>query len=298
MSEVLNRLRGSRKNPSVLKIKVLKIFGEDPDVFVFIFEGVDDVPVYEEWLRRVGKCPRFEPVPGAGKQQLLAYHEMLKSSGDPLLGRILFFVDRDFDPPMGELNQVYELDAYSIENFLCTDEVLDSILRDEFRCAGEIAERARIKAAFSEVRSRFVSHCEPVNFALFAAQRLSLVVERKPERISDISTITITEARVAYGNVKDIVRVAGWSTDYLRGLEAEFEKLPMALKQRGKYLVDMFRRWLRLLAEDFKSQRSLMFGDRGDRLAGDPSALPLRRFASVSEIPGGLADFVGKFFVA
>ncbi len=69
---VVDQVRAQRKNPNVLRLKILKIRGEDPTAFVFVFEGVDDVAVYEEWIRRIIDCPEYESVPAAGKEQILS----------------------------------------------------------------------------------------------------------------------------------------------------------------------------------------------------------------------------------
>ncbi|VWB57541.1 hypothetical protein BLA6860_02661 [Burkholderia lata] len=295
MSSIVDAMRASRKNPSVLKLKVLKVVGEDPDVLIFIYEGPDDVPVYEEWMRRIANCPRFEPLAGSGKQQLIAYHALLLENADPLLDKVFFFVDRDFDLPIDPVKNIFELESYSIENLLCTEEVLDSILRDEFRRAGELAERAKIKGKFVELQMKFYECCSPINFALFVAQRKSLQVVRKPERVSEIVHISVNSIVEAYGHVNNVISIDGEvSAEELTMLELEFNQLPLFLRQRGKYILEMFRRWLRALAEDIKCVSPVLFRSRNERLPGDPSAVPLRRLAASAHLPRGLSEFVEK----
>lgn len=295
MALEIDALRASRKNPSVLKIKVLKVRGEDPDVLIFCYEGPDDVPVYEEWMAKLERCPCYEPIAGAGKQQLLALHKSLSDSADPLLEKVFFFVDRDFDQKMEINPNVFELDAYSIENLLCTEEVLESILRDEFRRAGSIFERARVRAKFIELRGEFLQCCMSLNFLLFVAQRTEAIVLKKPEKISEIVNISVDKITLAYADLVDIVVVQNPPVgEELELLRAEFNDLPILLKERGKYLLEMLRKWLRLLAEDLKSSAPIMFDSSDKRLPGDPSALPLRRFASTVSVPQSLSNFMAR----
>lgn len=296
MTITVEYLRESRKSPSVLKIKVLKIRGDDPNVFIFIFEGIEDVPVYEEWLKRIDCCPRYEPLPGSGKQQLLAYCRSLIASGDPLLKGIYFFVDRDFDPPFN-LDHLFELEAHSIENLLCTEEVLDSILKDEFRRAGAVGERLAIRGKFNELRTEFSNFCRPVNLHLFIAQRNSIKIIKKPEKTTEIVEVKVNSVSAAYLLISDVVQLEDGQEQLELGFwEDEFEKLPSQLKLRGKYMLDMFRRWLRALAEDVKSANPIMFSVRDGHLPGDPSNLSLRRLASSTPVPECLNKFMTDQF--
>ncbi|MCA3071059.1 MAG: DUF4435 domain-containing protein [Rhodocyclaceae bacterium] len=295
MASLVEKLRASRKGASVLKLKVLKIRGEDPDILIFVYEGPEDIPVYDEWIKRIGACTRFEPMHGAGKEQLLAYHQILMDSSDPLLDKIFFFVDRDFDIATLPHPHVYELGAYSIENLLCTEEVVDSILRNEFRRSGRIAERRRLRETFKEIVSGFVAHCEPVNLELFVARRLQISVLAKPSRASEIVTINADSVFRAYETVSDIVVLEGKPTpESYQKLRSEFDELPSLLKCRGKYLLSMLRVWLKALEMDLKSQHPLLFEESDSQLPGDPAQLPMSRFASSTPVPPCLVKFIGR----
>jgi hypothetical protein len=290
---LLDSLRNSRKSPSVLKMKALKIDGEHPAVLIFFFEGVEDVPVYEEWLARIEGCPRYEPVPGAGKQQLMAYYDQLVTAKDPLLMKTYFFVDRDFDPPLPNLSHLFELPAYSIENLICNDAVLDSMLRDEFRRAGAVAERTKIRAKFSALCGDFYRCCLPVSFLLFVAQRGGLTVEKKPEKVAEIASIAVDGIAPAYQDVNDIVQITKLpAAQELKAYEESFEQLPTVLQHRGKYVLEMFRKWLRVLMEDFKSTHPRLCEKQDERIPGDPSSVSIRRFAGATPPPYELVQFV------
>lgn len=290
---IVDKLRVSRKNPSVLKLRALKIRGEDPEILIFFHEGPDDVPVYEEWMSRIANCPRYEPVPGGGKQQLLSYHQQLKESADPLLEKMFFFVDRDFDHPISEDKHLFELDCYSIENLICTKEVLESLLKDDFRRSGNINERARIKEKFLELLSNFYTYFEPINFLLFTAQRTGSRVVKKPKNVTDVVNISVDSISQNYINLSALIEIESPPNNKnSKELLLEFHALPEALRQRGKYLLDMYRQWLRALTKDLKSPNPILFDSQDERLPGDPSSVSLRRLASGSSVPIRLEHYV------
>lgn len=294
MHSLVESLRSNRKNPSVLKLKILKVRGEDPEILIFIYEGLEDVPVYEEWMRRIAACPRYESIAGAGKQQLTSLLKILDKANDPLLDKIFFFIDRDFDNPFDAHKHVFELDAYSIENLLCTEVVLESILKDEFRKAGLIDERAAAKSAYQRAQDQFYAHSEDFSFSLFCARRCKIAVKRKPEKISEITILTLDSAAPAYTNINEILELERpIDNSTIASLRTEYENLGVQLKHRGKYIIDMFRMWLRLLCAEVQTKAHGIFKEPS-QFSGDPAAVNLRRLACAAPLPVGLEAFVKK----
>lgn len=299
MKSILDHLRESRKHPSVLKIRVLKIWGQDPQVPVFIYEGPEDVPVYDEWLKRIDGCPRFEPLPGAGKQQLLAYHQYLIDNADPSLHRTFFFIDRDFDDPVGDSPHVFELNAYSVENVICGERAVENVLLDEFRRTGRLDERRRVLAVYAALRESMFAYMEKLHWHLFVAQRSGIRVEKKPDRITDIFEIQVDALHPKMDDIGESVQLENRPcVKSLEKLLAEFNALPRDLRERGKYVLDFLRQWLRLLAADIKSAIPKIFDEADARLPGDPSSVSMRRLASSVGPPIELVEFMNKNFAA
>lgn len=292
MVVAVQQLRDARKSPSVLRMKVIKIRGVSPDVYVMIHEGVDDIPVYETWLSRLGFNLTYEAIHGSGKQQLLEFHSLLQSNSDPLAKNVYFFVDRDFDEKVSLHSAIYELPCYSIENALVCPDAVQSLLRDEFRCSGSIAERAMVVHKFLEVRDNFRRHAESINFRIFVAVKLGLKIESKPELGTDFVRVLLSEAKSLNIDPCQLVKLDAEPTAPVMGsLKTNFDSLPAEIKSRGKYELDMFRKWLRILAEDRKNRTPSLFSETG-KVAGEPATAPMRRYASACKIPSGLSDFV------
>jgi hypothetical protein len=80
MSDLIKSLRESRKNPNVLKLTLISIKSARPNCLIFVFEGAEDIGVYESWLSRTTSKPTYEPVHGNGKEQLLSLLETLTNN--------------------------------------------------------------------------------------------------------------------------------------------------------------------------------------------------------------------------
>lgn len=292
MSDLIERLRNSRKNPSVLKLKLISVRSIHPDTLVFVFEGPEDVGVYEAWISRSTSKPVYEPISGCGKEQLIDLRGILMAEKSPLLRRVHFFVDCDFDdyPPQDE--HLFILNSYSIENLICSKEALESLLTDEFRCAGSPEQRQRIVKQFETICTDFKKISNDINFLLFTARQLHIDVLKKPEKVSEISEIRLAEVVPQFRNASELVSLERVPTSAeIDSLTKKFSKLPDARAQRGKYVFQMFRRWLSALTEDAKSDAPTLF-EKTTPISGDPSGVTLRRLASSSTLPAGLDSYL------
>jgi hypothetical protein len=294
MPDLVQQLRESRKSPSVLKHRLISVRSVRPDVLVFIFEGLEDVGIYETWIARTQARPTYEAIPGNGKEQLLGLRDHLLTADPKLLYRVHFFVDCDFDPYNDPDDHLFTLDAYSAENYLCSSESLESILADEFRCAGSPMERQRIIQKFEQVREEFKQHAKQVNLGLFLARRHGIKVIRKPEDACEIAKIQLESIICAYNDVGEVLELASEiEQSVVQELEEEFRDLSALRAQRGKYVLSMFLHWLKALAADRRRELPSLF-DHALSLPGEPWKLQLRRLASLSPLPQGLDQFVAN----
>lgn len=285
-------LRDSRRSPLVLKTQLLGVRSRSQDVYVFIFEGPEDVPAYEEWLRRL-ETPHYEALPGAGKEQLLALREML--GDEELSRRVYFFVDADFDEDAAEDVRVFALDAYSIENLIIGKDVLESLLRDEFRCAGLIEDKCRVHEAYEEVMRSAEERLLDLNRTLFIARRERLRASTWPDKITSHFAVSL---RGVSGPAVDWISQLGYAgrvrSSRMEQLANEFAGLASHRAQRGKYALQIFRAWIGVLLADRKSARPMLFTESIPTLGGEPQNASIRRFAAAAAVPVGLRDFVAN----
>lgn len=290
---LLDQLRNSRKSPLVLKTKLIGVRSSRPNVLVFFFEGPDDIPAYEEWISKTHRNLDYEPIHGNGKEQLLALRTLLE--GDSLLALTYFFVDSDFDEDDSNDERVFVLNAYSIESLICSRETLDSLLRDEYRCAGTPAVRQRIIADF-ELRIMELREASlPVNQALFRARRLRARVESKPERIQDFVNVGLRSVTPKHDETHVLVTASLEPNEETRGgLNEIYSRLPINRSMRGKYVLQFFRIWLKLLRDDRRCEAPELFEESFPNLKAEPEKSTIRRLAAQSALPDGLPEFIAR----
>ncbi|UTY56071.1 DUF4435 domain-containing protein [Massilia sp. erpn] len=291
MSEI-EKHRKSRKSPSVLQHSIILVRSARPESLIFVFEGQEDVGVYETWIGRTRLSLNYEPIVGKGKEQLISLCKKIINENPEFLRRIYFFVDCDFDD-FECMRNLFTLDGYSIENFLCTSSTLESLLSDEFRCAASPLEKQRIKEAFERFLDEFEKSAKELHFQFFAARRIGLNVLSKAEDSRSIVNIYLDRVEPAYQDLKEVIEVGG-SIDgvVVEALREEFAELHRYRTQRGKYVLCAFRRWLRLLTADRKQSEPQLFDHSMPALPGEPWSVSLRRLAGQSPVPTGLASFV------
>lgn len=296
-SDLVTRMREGRRSPAALKIALSHIRSARSDVTVFVFEGIEDVGIYEVWVGRCPVKPVYEPLPGKGKDQLLAFRQMLHADTTGIRQGVFFFVDRDFDglkeaPPGPDL---YVHGTYSAENHLASEQVLESLLNDEMRCAGAPAVRGAVLARFREVRRQFHEEVRGINFRLFLARRCGIRVTDLGDSIAQFVSIELSSIALASGaSIAAFVQLEREPTKEEEMANADaFNALTPSQDYRGKYEVQMFTRWVAKLADDRCSERPAAFPDRA-KIANMPAALTLRSLATRSLLPADFCDFVAN----
>ncbi|PHV25249.1 hypothetical protein CSQ93_24985 [Janthinobacterium sp. BJB426] len=292
MPEIIEKHRESRKSPSVLQHSLILVRSARPDDLVFIFEGPDDIGVYETWIGRTRFESNYEPIAGKGKEQLIGLYKKIISENPELLRKVYFFIDCDFDVPEPADN-IFTLNGYSIENFLCTSSTLESLLADEFKCVASPVERQRIKCVFEEFLNSFQTSTEELHFKFFSARRQGIKIISKSEDSKPIVEVYLDKAVPAFQHLEDVIETEkDVDATALAALRQEFAGLHRLQAQRGKYVLCVFRRWLRLLTADRKQPTPQLFERGMPALSGEPWSASLRRLAGQSPLPAGLAAFV------
>lgn len=293
MSNLIEIMRKERDRPAVVALAVLRIRSEKPDALVFIFEGIDDVGVYEQWLRSLPINFDYEPVPAGGKKQALSYMRSLHELSSDLLSHVYAFVDRDFDLQIEGVSNVYELDAHSIESLICTQKALESLLLDEFKCFAYPQARQNVLKRFQLIFDAAKKAMHDINFLLFAGQRMGRVVEKKPEKLSHFLNINLNAAHPNFHNATEVVKVELTGID-LEILRKEFESLDDILRYRGKYIYMIFKKWVDLLFLERVRDESDVFKDIPKLINSGACAITHRRLASSVDAPESFRVFIRK----
>ena len=135
----LEALRASRRSPHVALHQFNSLRSRHSRLLICVFEGGDDVTFFDTVFRRIVEAIEYLPLVVSGKDQVLGLRALIKHSEVHDRERVRFFIDRDFDGSKGHETgpDLYITPTYSIENLLVSEEVLNGLLRAEFRCSDE-----------------------------------------------------------------------------------------------------------------------------------------------------------------
>ena len=293
MGELVDGMRNERDRPAVLAHTVLRIRSESPDAYVFIFEGVEDVGVYEQWLRASALQVKYEPVLAAGKKQILGYMRSLCKSSSQLLMHVYGFVDRDFDLEVEDLSNLHDLCAHSFESLICSAPALESLLMDEFKCSAYPSAQKEVISKFEKVFAEAKSAMLDMNFLLFASQRSGSTVIKKPEKLSHFMTVNLYDIQPKFTDATSVVLVDLKGAN-LAALRAEFDSLDDLMKFRGKYLYMIFKKWVDLLFIERSKGGEGLFKDVPKLSNAGSCPVTHRRLAGAIDPPKSFKDFVAE----
>ena len=126
----LEQMRNSRNMSEVM----FKKFTEANKYFkthAFCFYEGEDGKYYNTRVTRYWGCNFISLVAG-NKNEVLRIMRKIKS--DSLYCNVctMFFVDRDYDNPLADVDDLFETPCYSVENFYAQESVLARVLQSEF----------------------------------------------------------------------------------------------------------------------------------------------------------------------
>lgn len=289
-------MKQSRKGPAVLKLRLANLRSEAPTVPIFAFEGSDDKIVYYNWIKRIDSSLQYEPFPCSGKENVLELIEMIERDLSGIGVGVFFFIDRDFDDLRGRDSRqtLFMTEAYSVENYLVSETVLEELLKNEFHWHAQPNKRKEIVAMFLELYGQFLEITYDINFRLFISKKLQIEHTRPlPDKINQLADIELRRVRSPKQSAVDLIPLQREPTDK----EAEeyllqFAELKADTRFRGKFCYLFFLKWLQLLAEAQNLKKADLFGGlpRSDKVQFQ--LISLGSLASKSALPEGLPKFI------
>ncbi|MCJ1806923.1 DUF4435 domain-containing protein [Flavobacterium covae] len=130
MNLSVDDLRNSRGESVVAFTEFANSTRALPNHLFCFFEGKDN-PYY---LPRIKKYTNhYHPIKCGGRSKVFEVYELIKNKEVYTRYKKAFFIDRDFNEPLQELNPpVFETPCYSIENLYVSSSVFKEILINEF----------------------------------------------------------------------------------------------------------------------------------------------------------------------
>jgi hypothetical protein len=290
----VERLSKSRERDAVLKLRIAQIRGGNRDIAIFAFEGADDKIVFSRWIERARPGLVYEPFVGDGKRTIRALKAVLARDLGNLADNVFFFVDRDYDDLSGfhDEDNVFMTETYSIENYLVSRDLVESILRDEFPCHESPAVRTTIATAFAASYEQFLRASSATNLRLFIARRIG--IECAPIRVkaAQLADIEIDHSTDKGADPSELIMLVREPTEEeVEALKPEFADLDSEQRYRGKFAWSFFKTWLDKLHQDYTKGGAWFPGvDRTTKAR--ISEITFGSLASKSALPLGLDAFL------
>ena len=286
----------SKSEQVVLRIKVLEFRSGDLEMPILIFEGKSDAPPYGAWIKRINEDFQYGFLIAEGKGQLLEFCKEVNDGKSTDLESVYFIADKDFDSLRGykSYDNLFLTQMYSFENYLVSNEVFTSILRDDFLCNVSPSEINRIIALFNEMLNKFCESMVCANFRIYVSKlgkiRRKSINERVGKYVS-IELCCVEEIADMY-SLKNLVSLEREPTDdeYEEHYPSFLDIENPGANFRGKYILSFFLSWLELLSEARKKGEHPF--STSEKISFNRSMLDNRNLASRSQIPEGLKDFI------
>lgn len=251
---------------------------------IFIFEGVDDYPVYDEWMKRNSVYIDSGHLVAKGKKQIIElYEHAIKHDDQEILNNCYFFVDHDYDLFEHNSDNIVTLSCYSIENYIINSCSAKSYFKDEFKMDITYSDLLdTIKKDFEHDFKKFnelaKELCKPlfvnhnVNGKAKFYEKISSVInlEYKNINIKENANFIIYEVNEESENAKDLIKI--------------FNELPYERAIKGKYVFEFIKNWLSSLKLHLSKNENL-------KITKDPLMLERRRLACSTPVPIEIRKF-------
>lgn len=292
----LEEMKAARHGGAVLKLRLITLRSEAPDVAVLALEGDDDKVVYSQWIRRIRPALPYEMFPCYGKKGVRELKRTVARDLGGLERNLFYLVDRDFDDLRGFSDDVnvYMTPSYSVENFIVSDDVVAELLRSEFPCHARPELRSQILKLFEQDYESFLAVTRELNWRVYLARRIPLPLpKRLPASVNAIARIELGAVAPCAVTPPDAVPFGREPTnDEISVLEIEFAALEPRSRYRGKFAYKFFRDWISRLADEHAKPVLNVFQGLDGESHVKRAELALSNFASKSRIPPGLPEFI------
>lgn len=247
--------RARRQLSCVAFQRIIKIAGNNPDCHVLLFEGEDE----RYYAARIASEAEYSSVICNGKENLIEAYNLAKQHRLLSQMKIIGFIDKDYDANITNPD-IYVTPCYSIENLYCTTNVFYRILSAEFGLC-QYADVAECNHLYANVYEKFENDLSGISIlsAWFRFQRdtESRVQAKKKLSVNVIDLADIfgssSTRHIQYIKEK-CPKSYKWTKDTkAQYLADDFHDDPIS-NYRGKWVLELFMKYLRPLIESGKSQ--------------------------------------------
>lgn len=311
MSELLDpriqKMASATKDPIVVLHKFNKLRTRDVNQLVLVVEGDEDPIFYSVIANRCGLATPFLCLVAGGKDLVLGFRELLKTSIEAKLGAgVSFAVDRDFDDLKGypEGTDLYCTPTYSIENIACAPSAFRQLLYHEFKLydpemAGDVD---RLTQIYDKLICDFARECRDINLLIYFGRTRSIDVcgaaireiDDTPTRLFSIDASSLNVTCHFRGDAANQIVKFSSMVKLLDAavVESEFSQLEPFARWRGKFWLAFLQRFLSILQEDRNSALPQHFSRGRGKVRLNPASDSIFRIlGSACDIPPCMRQF-------
>jgi hypothetical protein len=160
----VSTLRESRTKAQAVFVKFTRLYKEQPSALYCFFEG-DDSKYYGIRIDNIADPEESEYLSCNGKEGVIGIHRMLTNRKHYSSVQAAYFIDRDFDASVREMNLagVYETPCYSIENFYTSVSCLSRILKSELKLVDSDEDFKKCISLYTKLQQEFHDAIELLN---------------------------------------------------------------------------------------------------------------------------------------
>lgn len=285
-------LLNSAKSPKVAFHRFVLLHRKhQTDLFCF-FEGSDS----QYYFPRINNInENHHPIICGNKKSLLDAYDFIKTKYPHF--KTVFFADSDFDENVPK-SDLYFTCGYSIENFYCTENVFNRILKNEFFLKVTDSEYITLMEMFHQRQKEFHQATALFNLWYFTAKKKAKALgqstnvnldEKFPKEFITFSfdkitsNYTLEEIKQKFPGALEI------NEEDLVNNKAEFFSKEPILRFRGKYEIEFFIKYLNFVIADANVSKTILKKKTKFKI---DSALVLSQLSQYAETTTCLAEFL------
>lgn len=293
---IVDQLRQAREeSANVAYMDFIKHIKSDRDGLFCFFEGKDS-PYYRPRILECFQGNNY-PIRCSGKNQVLKVYSLIKNHKEYDNYKKVFFVDRDFDLPIGNID-IYETPCYSIENLYTNCLTFAEVLKNEFGLSEASQDFDNCIQQFVNLQKEYHE-----STALFNAWYSC--VKRKRSCTGQDAGVTLqnslprTMVTISLGGISSDYDLEKIKAHYPNAIEVtqseveekllEFNSLNRGLVFRGKYEFDFLMKILNELIVDSKTNKA--FISSPIKYCINPSQ-SISQFSQYAYTPPCLTDYI------
>lgn len=290
----LSKMREARSVPAVILQEHNKFRSSHPNKLMMAVEGDSDCIFYQTMVSKYTSNLDSICFPCSGKKAVLSLRKSLKES-KVNAEKICFFVDHDFDG-IGDHAPSFDLyctPTYSIENIMVSKTVLQSLLKTELKCNDHNADKDvdSVCERFEKLLNQYFDAMKEVNLLIFVSRKKGVSISLRDKKINKFISVSVEEIK-NLNQAKILLNDNSLITNKdMETWQDDFETLKPLENWRGKYLLDFFLKFLKLVAKDRNSENPSLFVEKKN-VSFDPYPNSIRLLASICEAPQCLIDFL------